>query len=361
MKRSRDESRTFTGFRFLVASASFVIVVAGLKAAGSILIPFLFAMFLSMIISGPVKWFERKGVPVWLAYPIMVSVVVGGAFGVGGLLVVSFNEFVRAVPQYLVELRASFERLIVLLHTYGIEMSVEDVLASIDPAALVQVSQQALGGVVGIASKLVVVMVFLAFILMESTLLRKKFTRALPRRADLKRFEGVIIDVQNYLVIKTITSALTGISVGLWVWGMGIEFPLLWGTLSFLLNYIPMVGSTVASIPPILLCVVGYGWGAGTTLAIGYVVINVGISNFLEPIFLGRHLDISPLVVFMALVFWGWVWGGAGMLLSIPLAMVIKIFLEHTEDFQWVGEMMSAKVTVQPVSKNRAKRVVPQQ
>ncbi|RMG41331.1 MAG: AI-2E family transporter [Candidatus Dadabacteria bacterium] len=145
------------------------------------------------------------------------------------------------------------------------------------------------------------------------------------------------------MAIKTVTCMITGILVGLWIWVMGMEFAVLWGFIAFLLNYIPFVGSIIAAIPAIILALAQQGFGVGLTLAIGYIVINIGVSNFLEPVLMGRRLGLSPLVVFLSLVFWGFVWGPAGMLLSVPLTMIIKILLEHSHDFRWIAVLMDVR------------------
>jgi predicted PurR-regulated permease PerM len=156
------------------------------------------------------------------------------------------------------------------------------------------------------------------------------------------QFERMTQQVQKYLVIKTAISATVGTLVGLWVAAFGLDFPLLWGLLAFLFNFIPNLGSIFAAIPAVLLAIVQFGPGRAAVIAVGYVVINIVLGNFMEPTLMGRRLGLSTLVVFVSLVFWGWVWGPVGMLFSVPLTMVIKIALENTEEFRWVAVMLDA-------------------
>ena len=117
---------------------------------------------------------------------------------------------------------------------------------------------------------------------------------------------------------------------------------LLWGLVAFLLNYVPNLGSIIAAVPAVLLALVQYGVGHALLVLMGYVAVNMLLGNLLEPVLMGRRLGLSTLVVFLSLVFWGWVWGPVGMLLSVPLTMIAKIFLENTRDLAWLAVMLDS-------------------
>ena len=134
------------------------------------------------------------------------------------------------------------------------------------------------------------------------------------------------------MFLKTVMSLLTGALVALWLLAFGIEFPILLGVLSFALNYIPTIGSIVAAVPGILLAFIQFGLGTAAITTVAYIVINIGISNGIEPRYLGNGLGLSPLVVMLSVLFWGWVLGAMGMLLAVPLTMTLKIALESSED-----------------------------
>ena len=151
---------------------------------------------------------------------------------------------------------------------------------------------------------------------------------------------AAVAQVQRFLGLKTLTSLATGVLVGVWTAVVGLEFSVVWGLLAFLLNYIPNIGSIVAAIPAVLLGLVQGGVAYALLIAIGYVVINISIGNFIEPWLLGRTLGLSTLVVFLSLVFWGWMWGSVGMLLSVPLTMIAKILCENTDDLHWIAVML---------------------
>ena len=153
------------------------------------------------------------------------------------------------------------------------------------------------------------VLLTVIFILMEAAGFSGKLRRAFGEATDLGQFERMTQQVQKYLVIKTAISAITGTVVGLWAAVMGLDFALLWGVTAFLFNFIPNLGSIIAAVPAVLLAVVQFGPGRAAVIAVGYLVINIGFGSFVEPMLLGRRLGLSTLVVFVSLVFWGWVWG----------------------------------------------------
>ncbi len=199
----------------------------------------------------------------------------------------------------------------------------------------------ALRGVAEILTMTLLIFIMMVFILFEAGGLPAKVQRAFGwQRETLARMTEARREVQRYLVIKTLVSLTTGVLVGTWVWIVGLDFPELWGLIAFFLNYIPSLGSFIAAIPAVFLALIDMGVGAALLVILGYLVVNLILGNFVEPHLLGRRLGMSTLVVFLSLVFWGWVWGPIGMLLSVLLTMVLKIVMEHTEDFRWLAQLI---------------------
>ena len=150
-------------------------------------------------------------------------------------------------------------------------------------------------------------------------------------------------NVRRYLALKTLISLTTGVLVALWLRIIGVDYALLWGLLAFLLNYIPSIGSFIAAIPAVMLAFLQLGPGDGTLTLIGYLVINTAIGNFIEPRVMGEGMGLSTLVVFLSLIFWGWVLGPVGMLLSVPLTMILKIVLEANDDTRWMAVLLGSR------------------
>ena len=150
----------------------------------------------------------------------------------------------------------------------------------------------------------------------------------------------MVTEVQEYLGIKTFISLATGILLGAWCWVMGLDFPVLLGLMAFVLNYVPTVGSIIASAPAILLALIQVGFGHAVLVGAGFFAVNGVFGNLIEPNLLGRRLGLSTLVVILSLIFWGWVWGPVGALLAVPLTMIVKIMLENTSDLRWVAVLL---------------------
>lgn len=328
---------------FLQHAAAIVIIIAGLKVAQEILLPVLFAVFIAVIALGAAEWLSRRGVARWLAI-VLVALGIVATFSVLVVLIArSLDEITAAVPGYRERLRFLRSDLVVWLAGLGVPDTFVPGFKLLSPENGLDLVVKAFRKLVGAFSTILLVIILVLFILAESASFKRRFRSTLGQKINLKRVGEVAGDISRFLIIKTFTSALTGITVGLWVWAMGLDFALIWGLTAFFLNYIPVIGSIVASIPALLIALISLGLGDTAILAGGYIVINVGISNFMEPVIMGRGLGLSPLVVFLSLVFWGWLWGPAGMLLSVPLAMVLKIVAEHSSEFDWLAALMGEK------------------
>ncbi len=181
------------------------------------------------------------------------------------------------------------------------------------------------------------------FILLEASDFPGKLRQAFGDPTEhMTGFGQFTETVNRYLKIKTIFSALTGICVWAWLAVLGVDYPILWGCLAFLLNYVPNIGSIIAAVPAILLALVQLGFGSAVLVAAGYIVVNVVFGSILEPRFMGSGLGLSTLVVFLSLVFWGWVLGPVGMILSVPLTVIVKIALETGKDTRWLAVMLGS-------------------
>jgi predicted PurR-regulated permease PerM len=193
----------------------------------------------------------------------------------------------------------------------------------------------------GLVTQLVLVVLTLFFALLEQPKIPRKLRAAFGREAQAQeRMLKVAAEIQIYLRVKTLVSIATGVLFGLWVALLGIDFPLLWGFLAFVLNFIPNIGSIVGAIPPTLLALVGSGPGTTALVVIGSLVINLGLSNAVEPQLMGRSLGLSPLVVFVSVILGGWIWGPMGVVLGVPVTMAVKILFENTEDLRWLAVLM---------------------
>ncbi len=343
MKATPSQGKRFFGPNALVVAAALVIVFAGLREAQALVLPFMFSVFLSLLAAPAVLWLRRKRVPTLVAVGLVVACIMGAlttiASVVGGLV----NEFARELNQYRDKLNDVSRVVIDWLREYGLEVPEDHMPAGFDPATLLDFVVKGLRGVLSALSNTLLVLLTTMFMLFETASFRGKLEAALGTGVDLRRFAAMTTEVQQYLAVKTATSLLTGTLIWGWAAAIGVDFPLLWGLLAFLLNYIPVLGSIMAAVPAVLLAAVQLGLSMALVLAFGFLLFNISVSNLLEPVLMGRRLGLSPLVVFVSLVFWGWIWGPVGMLLSVPLTMVVKIFMENSEAFRWIAIVMDSK------------------
>jgi AI-2 transport protein TqsA len=319
-----------------------VVIVAGLKLAEAVIVPLIFATFLAVLSAPAVLRLRARGVPDTVAVPIVVTAVLGGLFGIAVIIGRSLNDFVLALPRYEATLLGSLSGVFAWLEKRGFDSS--DLQRFINPGALLQLAGSTMSGIASSLSDAVLITLTVAFMLFEAAGLPQKIREAIGNpTAQLAQLERVVLEVQRYVILKTYVSTATGAVVGCFTAIIGLDFPLLWGLLGFVLNYVPNVGSVLAAIPPVLLAVVQLGWTPAFVTLIGFVVIGLVIGNVIEPRLMGRRLGLSTLVVWLSLLFWGWLWGPIGMLLSVPLTVVMKIALEHTPEFRAFAILMDVR------------------
>ena len=332
------------GSRLLLPLACLIVLIAGLRAAEPVLVPFLLSVFLAMLGFPLLMGLRRLGVPQSIAILAVVLGLVVVLVGVGAIVGGSVNAFTQALPQYqrrLTLLLVSGEQ---QLAAWGLNVSFSTVVGDlINPGRILQLAGGLLSRLAGIVSSFFLVFLTTVFMLTEATGFPAKIRAAWGDAGSrMLQFSSVMTQVHRYLIIKTAISIFTGLVLGAWVWLLGVDFPVLWGLLAFLLNYIPNIGSIMAAVPPVLVGLIQPegGFGLALTVAVGYIAVNLVVGSGLEPRMMGARLGLSTLVVFLSLVFWGWVWGGVGMLLSVPLTMVVKILMQNSDELQWVAILL---------------------
>ncbi|HEC15048.1 MAG TPA: AI-2E family transporter [Sedimenticola sp.] len=339
------ESRKSPGAAgFLVTAAAFVILVAGMREAQPILVPFLLSVFIAIIAMPPLVFLQHRRIPRGIA----LALVIAGVAAVGMLLEAlvggSVDDFSARLPAYQAKLETQTAGLLDWLGGIGVEISREAANKLLDPAKAMKMAAQGLSSLGGMLTNAFLILLTVIFILLEASSFPSKLQLALDDpQASFSRLEHVTDNIKRYMAIKTLTSLLTGLAVAAWLWVIGVDYPVLWGTLAFLLNYVPNIGSIIAAIPALLLALVQLGPGAALWSGMGYLVVNGLVGNIIEPRFMGRGLGLSTLVVFLSLVFWGWVLGPVGMFLSVPLTMTVKIALDSSEETRWIAILLGSK------------------
>lgn len=339
-----DRNGLGTAGRCLLTIAAFVVIVAGMKAAAALLVPFLLAVFIAVVCAPLFLALQRRGVPSAIALLAVILLMAGIVMIAVGVLERSLTGVAANLGRYEATLNTQMTQFFAWLEGHGIAAPDQTVREYLNTTVLLGYIGPIAGTLGDVLIKAFIILVVAVFILLEALVMPAKI-RALPGVSTdaWERIREIVTDVRRYMLLKTAMSILTGVLVGCWLALLGVEFPILLGVLAFALNYIPNIGSFVASLPGILLALAEFGLGTAVITAGGYVIINVGISNGIEPRYMGYGLDLSPLVVITSVIFWGWVLGPLGMLLSVPLTMTLKIALENDEGTRWLAILMASR------------------
>jgi len=327
----------------MVTLAAFVIVMAGVMAATTILMPMLLAFFISVIAMQPVLWLTERKVNHTLAVLLVLIGVMAIFGGIGALLGNSINRFAQDAPIYANKLRDINEGLTNSLGEFGLNMRLEQWDGLVDPGKIFNYTANILTEFGTLMGNALLVFFIVLFLLLERGSIRLK-VEIIAKRYDnnLKVFTAIIESMRSYLSLKTIISLITGVFIWLWLLFFGIEYALLWGLIAFLLNYIPNIGSIIAAVPTVLFALVQLGFaGAGWTL-LGYLIVNMVVGNVIEPRLMGKEMGLSTLIVFLSLVFWGFILGTVGMFLAVPLTMTFKIILDQYPKSKWISILLGS-------------------
>ena len=330
--------------RIMIAIACFVILVAGMQAAASILVPFLLSVFIAIICTPPLFWLQNRGVPKLLAIALIVVVLMAIGYWLVIFVGSSVADFTASLPAYQRRLMEESTLLIAWLQDRGIEVSEQMIYEYLDPSVAMQMAGRVLTGMTGALTNAFLIFLTVLFILLEASGMPDKFRAAFknPEKslAGIRRFTK---SVNRYLALKTLFSLATGVFIAIWLTITGVDYALLWGLTAFMLNYVPNIGSIIAAVPAVLMALIQLGIWPAAMAAGGFLAVNVVIGSLLEPRFMGSGLGLSTLIVFLSLVFWGWVLGPVGMLLSVPLTMIFKIAMESQEETRWLAVMLGSE------------------
>jgi len=333
---------------FLIGAAAFVVVVAGMQAAASLLVPFLLAAFIAIICLPPLNWLTARRVPSGVAVLLIALTIVLAGLLVGAFVGTSIADFSHNLPAYQERLKALSGNTLTWLTGMGISISSQSVLAALDPSAAMGMAGKLLAGLGNALTNTFLIILTVVFLLMEAAALPHKWQAMGNHAPSIHSFEAFATSVGAYFSIKSWVSLATGLFIAIWLAVIGVDYPLLWGLVAFLFNFVPNIGSIIAAVPAILLALVQLGGGEALLAGLGYVIANVVMGNVVEPKFMGKGVGLSTLVVFLSLVFWGWVLGPVGMLLSVPLTMIVKLALESNEQMQWLATLLGPDVPKVP-------------
>lgn len=325
---------------FFIVMASVIIVLAGIKIASPIVIPFLLSLFIAIVLSPSYNYFKQKGMPSSISLLIVISFLIIFFISIAKLLGSSAVEFNANIGFYEQQLTMQFHKLVDILSSLGITIPKEDLTNVLNPKMIMGFASSIMQGMGSLLTNGFVILLTVIFMLLESQSFVKKITNISFKSSAISHIDTILSQIKEYMVLKSLMSLATGMIIWIGLMFIGTDYPFLWAILAFMLNFIPNIGSIIAAVPAVLLTLVGLDIFSAMMVVILYLVVNVIIGSVIEPKVMGKGLGLSTLVVFLSLLFWGWLLGIVGMLLSIPLTIMVKIILNGDEDTKWIAVLL---------------------
>jgi predicted PurR-regulated permease PerM len=326
----------------LLGTASFVIVIAGMQAAASILNSFFLALIITIAVTPFSHWLVQKRLPRWLALLITILAVIIGGLILIAFLGLSISQLIHILPSYEPKIAAFKEAFSNFLAAKGINVSQSLSSDAFNPAKLIRVTANFLAGVAQALSASLLLIFVVAFMLIEANGFPVKLRQGLTSDSTLiAQFNEYNSKIRSYVLITAWTGAFTAFLDFLILRFLDIDLAALWGLLFFLLNFIPAVGFLLAIIPPVLLALLQFGGQKALLVFFFCWLIDNIMDKGIKPRYMQQGLDLSPLVIILSVIFWSWVLGPTGAILAVPLTLMIKkLVLESFEETRFLASLM---------------------
>jgi predicted PurR-regulated permease PerM len=330
-------------YRALLSIAAAVVIIAGLRQAAEFCMPVLLGIMVAAVSSPVTTWMLRKGAPPLMAAAAVLVLDVAVLGSLGSLFFLAAADLQERLPMYI----QRYQRLSVLtdrfMHRHGLDGIDATVLH------LNEVLSDVAGQAAGMMSLTVFVLLVAFLALCELTIMGDKLRSMSSNAPELfDRVDRIVREVQLYLGVKFWTSLTAGFASFILLKLFGVGPALLVSLTLLVFRFVPNVGSAAATIFAVAITLAEQGVGAAIGVGLGFLVINVLIGNIMEPRMLGRTIGMSPFVVLLGMLFWAWMWGPIGALLSVPILTVFKFICEHTKDLNWISKLMDASAGPMP-------------
>ena len=319
---------------------AFLLLVVALRASYVVTMPVTAAIVIIAAI-WPIKpWLDRV-LPSKASYLCTILILLLISLGFIGAIYFSGARIVRA----FIDKQGEFNRLYVSLTDWLVAQGFQDFAGQEGYARLIDVGQTLLANAYTVFVYLGFVAVLVVLGLPEVPTMRERLHRALTaaeRRELIDTVDEIASKIRHYIGVTALVSVITGVASALWAVAIGLELPLVWGILNFLLNFVPLVGNIIGILPPTLYAIIQFhSLSLSLVVFVGFAVLQVVISNFVYPALQGRSLALPPVVIVVALAFWSWIWGVAGALIAVPLTVAIVIVCEHFPSTRWIARLLS--------------------
>lgn len=310
-----------------------------MREISSILTTVFFSVFTALIFTPLVRWLKQKGVPGGLSVILVILLFTLIILILGVIVVKAAMQFGNQIPIYQAQLTEFTNSLTRYVPSYE-GFSIQSILHSI-VSITVSLMANIVNGIVNAGTTAGIVIVTAAFLLIDAANAPEKVDSEIGKQSELRlRLSKFSKKLVKFIVIRAEINLITGIAIAFLLFIGGIDYAILWGVLIFLLSYIPYIGLVIASIPPIMLALFKYGPLGALAVILIIVVVDALAENVLFPSLMGKGLQLSPAFLFLALIYWNFVFGLGGVLLSIPLTIVLKIILESFEETKWLARLM---------------------
>ncbi|MEW6144490.1 MAG: AI-2E family transporter [Thermodesulfobacteriota bacterium] len=351
-------TRTKFNIHPLLAGASIVIILAGVREIAPVLNIFLVALLLAVAVSPLLTWQLRRGWPkaASLAVTILIVIVIMGS--VSTILGVAINNIIGKAPFYQDKIAELYHAGMNALTARGIDVSDVQQLNIFSPDKIVGYMTTFLQNIFSTFGNFFFVVLLMVFILIEFADITVKADRGeFAEDSWQHRFGDISEDLKKYVTINAIAGLIAAVADFVLLLIIGVDFAVLWGFLAFLFSFIPNIGFVLSVVPPALLALLEFGWGHCILVVVGYVVFNSIIDNVIKPRFLGKEFKMSILVVFLSLLFWGWLMGAIGAILGVPLTMAVKRIVDFTnKDMEADGRARAAEEPVIPLPETKPEK-----
>jgi predicted PurR-regulated permease PerM len=325
--------------RVMLVLAATVVVLVGIRLRAPILNPIFFAVVLTLLFSPIYSWLKRRGLPSPLALVIMLVVIAAIFVALFFILGVSISKFSGRVGFYTSQLNSQLVDLDALLER--LQFSNVDLRDVIKPSALTDALGTILSGIAGFLSDLFLILVIMLFLLAEGPAMMDRLRAgASGDNPQVERLTTIGRSVVRQFGLRAIVNLVTGAGVTVLLFLLGVDFPLLWGILTFFLSFVPYIGLVLAVTPAVGLALAEFGVSRAALVIAGVIVINILAENILSPMMMGRGLNISPTIVFLSFVFWAWLLGGPGAFLALPITLFVAVMFDTFPETRWLASLI---------------------
>ena len=339
------QSKNSAVYKTILTISGLIIICAGLKIADKIVVPFFLSMFIALISFPLLKYFQSKKINTPISVSLVLITIISVSLSIAALIGSSLNSFRKSLPEYKEKIYNEIGNISSTLKQYDINVDSNFLYDYVDPSFLIQSVANTISAFGNVLTNYFLILFIVMFTLLEAAGFSKKLKLAFNNSdRSITNFYAFSENMNKYLTIKTIVSIITGMLIYVSLMIIGLDHAILWGLIAFFLNYIPNIGSIIASIPAILIALVQLNFYYAILVALIYLIVNVVMGSIVEPKYLGKELGLSTLIIFLSLIFWGWLLGPVGMLLSVPLTMIMKIALESNNDTKWIAILLSRNI-----------------